>query len=226
MRTVRRSYLLAAIVALPVVLRAQQPRPPQDRVAGVWLGAVNVGAASVRLQLTIRRDSAGALDGIMKVIDQGGVEIPVSVTAPSDSMTFAIPSQGISYAGAFSPAGDSIRGTFFKSRSFLLTFVRANAPVSDRRPQDSVPPFPYRTQEVTIQSVPGVTLAGTLDVPPGKGPFPVVVFVTGSGPQHRDEAIVGHRPFLLIADATEKTVSPQVLGSSRPGSISAFNRSS
>jgi pimeloyl-ACP methyl ester carboxylesterase len=45
-----------------------------------------------------------------------------------------------------------------------------------------------------------VRLAGTVVIPEGPGPFPAVVFVTGSGPQDRDEALMGHRPFLVIAD--------------------------
>jgi hypothetical protein len=86
--------------------------------------------------MTIRHDSTGALVGTMKSLDQGGTEIAASVRAPRDSMAFVIPSQGISYAGVFTPAGDSIRGTLVRGRSFPLTFVRANAPAPDRRPQD------------------------------------------------------------------------------------------
>ena len=47
----------------------------------------------------------------------------------------------------------------------------------------------------------GVRLAGTLTLPPAsKTPCPAVVFITGSGPQDRDEAVMGHRPFLVLAD--------------------------
>ncbi|MEO6872968.1 MAG: alpha/beta fold hydrolase [Chthoniobacterales bacterium] len=47
---------------------------------------------------------------------------------------------------------------------------------------------------------PNVTLAGTLTMPEGKGPFPGVVLLSGSGAQDRDEALMGHRPFLVLAD--------------------------
>jgi uncharacterized protein len=200
MRQVPHFLLPLFALALPFVTGAQQPRTSADRLPGIWTGALNVGPATLRLQLTVRRDSTGALAGTMKSLDQGGAEFVASVTAPSDSLSFVIPSATMSYSGAFTPTGDSIRGTFVQGRSFPLTFVRSNAPAADRRPQDPVPPLPYRTQDVTIQSAPGVSLAGTLDLPPGKGPFPFVVFVTGSGPQDRDEAIMGHRPFLVIAD--------------------------
>jgi pimeloyl-ACP methyl ester carboxylesterase len=45
-----------------------------------------------------------------------------------------------------------------------------------------------------------VTLAATLTVPQGKGPFPAVVLITGSGPQDRDESLLGHKPFLVLSD--------------------------
>jgi fermentation-respiration switch protein FrsA (DUF1100 family) len=79
-----------------------------------------------------------------------------------------------------------------------------------RRPQEPARPFPYTEQEVSI-SVPAaplaarntdhITLAGTLTLPPGDGPFPAVLMITGSGPQDRDETVFDHRPFLLLADA-------------------------
>jgi fermentation-respiration switch protein FrsA (DUF1100 family) len=79
---------------------------------------------------------------------------------------------------------------------------RGAAPVvvAKARPQDPKPPFPYRSRDVTVSSVAGVTLAGTMLIPNGTGPFPAVVFVTGSGPQDRDETLLGHHPFLVIAD--------------------------
>jgi pimeloyl-ACP methyl ester carboxylesterase len=53
---------------------------------------------------------------------------------------------------------------------------------------------------VSIQSVPGVRLAGTLTIPRGRGPFPAVVLISGSGPQDRDETLAGHKPFLVLSD--------------------------
>jgi len=70
------------------------------------------------------------------------------------------------------------------------------------RPQTPVPPFPYEQVEASYDNParPGVHLAGTLTVPKGKGPFPAVVLITGSGKQDRDESFAGHRPFFVLAD--------------------------
>jgi pimeloyl-ACP methyl ester carboxylesterase len=43
-------------------------------------------------------------------------------------------------------------------------------------------------------------LAGTLTYPKTRAPFAAVLLLTGSGPQDRDEAIMGHRPFLVLSD--------------------------
>ena len=69
------------------------------------------------------------------------------------------------------------------------------------RPQTPKPPFPYRSEDVGYENtVQKVHLAGTLTLPEGKGPFPVVLLITGSGQQDRDESLLGHKPFLVLAD--------------------------
>jgi pimeloyl-ACP methyl ester carboxylesterase len=80
-----------------------------------------------------------------------------------------------------------------------------------RRPQDPQPPFPYETREVAIAHPAGHTLAGTLSMPRAAAsvsssaaasvPVPALVLVSGSGPQNRDEELLGHRPFAVLADA-------------------------
>lgn len=71
-----------------------------------------------------------------------------------------------------------------------------------QRPQDPQRPYPYR-EEVLFFDNPrasGVRLAATLTTPRGEGPFAAVVLVSGSGQQDRNEALEGHRPFLVLAD--------------------------
>lgn len=68
------------------------------------------------------------------------------------------------------------------------------------RPQTPKPPFPYKTVELDVDAPDGGKLAGTLAMPDGAGPFPVVVLLSGSGQEDRDETIFGHRPYFVVAD--------------------------
>ncbi len=73
--------------------------------------------------------------------------------------------------------------------------------MSSRKPQEPVRPFPYEEREVAFANPDdGTVLHGTLTVPSGADQHPAAVLVTGSGPQDRDEEILGHRPFLVLAD--------------------------
>ena len=73
-----------------------------------------------------------------------------------------------------------------------------------RRPQEESierSPPQYSEQKVNfLNSVAGNTLAGTLSIPKGKGPFPAVLLIAGSGPATRDVEFAGHRVFLVLAD--------------------------
>lgn len=80
-------------------------------------------------------------------------------------------------------------------------FFKPATDTTQNRPQNPKKPYPYHEEEVTYKSVEyGIKLAGTLTFPESGGPFPAVVLISGSGAQNRDEEIMGHKPFLVLAD--------------------------
>jgi fermentation-respiration switch protein FrsA (DUF1100 family) len=82
-----------------------------------------------------------------------------------------------------------------------LKRIKDQSELELRRPQNPVKPYPYREEDVTYTiKAAGNTLAATLTVPPGKGPFPAVLLIVGSGPHDRDESLMGHKPFLVLSD--------------------------
>jgi pimeloyl-ACP methyl ester carboxylesterase len=60
-------------------------------------------------------------------------------------------------------------------------------------------------EELLIPHPDGHSLAGTLVLPSGTGPFKCVILISGSGPQNRDEELLGHKPFQVISDHLSKT---------------------
>ena len=203
-----RRRVLAAAICLPLIAclaphaaMAQQPSPASvQRFVGDWQGPLRVSGLALRLAFTFTVDSAGGLAGTLTSIDQGGVKLPVAVTVHGDSIRAESAPARASFAGRLA-AADSIDGAWSQGgQSFPLGLKRVAAVTVARRPQEPRPPFPYRQEEVTFASVPGVTMAGTLTIPEGAGPFPAVVLVTGSGPQDRDEELLGHKPFAVLAD--------------------------
>ena len=133
--------------------------------------------------------------------DQGAVGIPCSnLVMKNDSVSLDIPSAGAKYKGQW--ISDSvINGKWIQGISIVLNLKKNNDSVILNRPQTPRPPFPYASEDLEYDNRDKTLHYGaTLTTPLGNGPFPAVVLITGSGAQNRDEELVGHRPFAVIAD--------------------------
>jgi pimeloyl-ACP methyl ester carboxylesterase len=199
------AFVLLAAIPVAAAEAPAQPAQPMvaERVVGDWLGALKVGAASLRLGLHVDRKDDGGLSAVLDSIDQGA-KIPVGeISFENRTLKLSIAAIGASYEGSLNAEGSAIEGSWSQGGQKLpLTFERQKKAFAVNRPQLPKGPFPYESREVTFEGAAGkVQLAGTLLLPAGKGPFPAVALVSGSGPQDRDESLLSHRPFLVIADA-------------------------
>ncbi|ODM55000.1 alpha/beta hydrolase [Elizabethkingia meningoseptica] len=96
---------------------------------------------------------------------------------------------------------------FSKNNKVLGIFKGPDEEVSVAvsRPQTPQPPFSYKTEDVKFKNeTEGNLLAGTISIPSDKKDFPIAVMITGSGAQDRDEEIMGHKPFAVIANYLAK----------------------
>jgi hypothetical protein len=181
----------ATFLLLGAALLAQTP----PSASGNWLGTLNAGGQKLRLALQIENGS-----GAMISLDQGSAKMPIKqldVTARAVKIDIGI----ATYEGTLDTAGRQMTGTFTQGgTSFPLTFQRVDKIEEVKRPQNPVRPFPYVEEEVSFKGGGGVALAGTLTYPKSGAPFAAVLLLTGSGPQDRDEALMGHRPFLVLSD--------------------------
>ncbi|MEZ4422486.1 MAG: alpha/beta hydrolase [Gemmatimonadota bacterium] len=193
----RRLLLAIALLTLPTLLDAQ------DHPAGDWTGTIEAGALRLRLVVHLT-GTDGAWTGTMDSPDQGVDGLPLAeVQADGRGLTFTVPSIQGRYEGSWTDGGRRVQGTWSQGAASLpLTLERATGPVArEPRPQEPVGALPYEVSDVSFAGgAADVTLAGTLTLPPGSGPFPAVVLISGSGPQDRDETLLGHKPFLVLAD--------------------------
>jgi hypothetical protein len=182
---------------------APKPAAPSD-IDGNWQGTLDANAVKLRIVFKIVNTQDG-LTAQMQSPDQSPAWIAASsVTRSGSSLIIALNGIGVVFDGKISADLSSIDGTFTQMGNglpLLIKRVKDQAALEPRRPQNPVKPYPYREEDVTYASTTaGNTLAATLTIPPGKGPFPAVLLIVGSGPHDRDESLMGHKPFLVLAD--------------------------
>ena len=192
-------------MGLPLTLTAGKTEalPAVAGLDGDWASTMTLpGGSRQRLILHVRTGAGGTI-ALMDLPDQLAYAIPVRpIARDGQKVTLAMKASNATFEGVLSADGKTLEGTWSgQAYKGPVTFTsRAVQTAAPRRPQTPKPPFPSRTEEVSVDSAPGVKLAGTLTLPEGKGPFPAVVMITGSGAQDRDETILGHKPFAVIAD--------------------------
>ncbi len=161
---------------------------------GTWNGELNVMGNKVPLVFnfstngcTIDSPSQG-VNGIQAektVKDDGTIKVKVGMI-------------GATFEGKM--ADGEIKGTFIQN-GFPLPLTLKPGKLVVKRPQTPVPPFPYKEESVSFTNA-QYTFNGTLTLPENYSKnTPVVLMVTGSGQQDRDEELFSHKPFAVIADA-------------------------
>lgn len=195
---------------LPLVLNRRSAsaggRKPANAISsleGTWQGAFQNGNMRFRLQLHISHDEEKKLSGTLDSLDQGANGLPMSkLSEQNGAVHFEIAMVSGVYEGTLNAARNAIAGKWSQNQDTVaLEFKRSDEVLELRRPQNPAKPYPYKEEEVSFANKNGTaTLAGTLTIPQGAGPFPAVLLLSGSGPQNRDEFLAGHRPMLVLAD--------------------------
>ena len=161
---------------------------------GTWNGELNVMGNKVPLVFnfstngcTIDSPSQG-VNGIQAektVKDDGTISVKVGMI-------------GATFEGKMTDG--EIKGTYVQN-GFPLPLTLKPGKLAVKRPQTPVPPFPYKEESVSFTNA-QYTFNGTLTLPENYSKnTPVVLMVTGSGQQNRDEELFSHKPFAVIADA-------------------------
>lgn len=196
-----------ASLPLNLVRGAPPNRPVIDGLDGVWRGTMELNGVKLRQVLRIRTIPQGTF-ALYDSPDQLAMGLPVADLARDGQAVSLSTVRGlVKFAGTLSDDGQSLTGTWTvpEQPPVTLTYTRSEAsgpPPPPTRPQTPKEPFPYTAEEVAFDNpaFPEVHLAGTLTLPEGEGPFPAAIMITGSGGQDRDETLLDHKPFAVIAD--------------------------
>lgn len=185
------------------VLTCQAQVQPTTALEGSWSGKLKVGTMSLTVVLHLEQ-ADGYVKASLDSPDQGAKGISAYKEYLSDdSVAVKVESIGSSYRAKLKDG--KLDGTF-SQMGMKIPLVLTKGVTEVKRPQNPKSPYPYETEEVTFKNeADGATLAGTITWPVGydkqaKQKPIVVLFVSGSGQQNRDEELMNHKPFLVIAD--------------------------
>lgn len=203
-RVIKILQIAVTFIMFSGIINFAQIKSPEDTLlAGNWIGSLNLGAQQLRLVIKIKLNDAGYFKALLDSPDQGAKDIPLdTVIYSANKMKAESKMIGGVLEGDVNLDSLTIKGEWRQGGMKLpIVLKKTMESMEAKRPQEPKKPYPYKEEEVTVENkIDNLKLAGTLTLPSGSGPFPAVVLITGSGPQDRDETLMGHRPFLVISD--------------------------
>jgi pimeloyl-ACP methyl ester carboxylesterase len=204
-----RFFILQAILACLWLagtdLHAADDVPPTNApsIVGLWQGVLKVGGVELRLLLRFSKDGENGLKASLDSPDQGAKGIAADTASfEKDAIKVEIERIRGVFEGTLAKDGANIKGTWKQAgAAYPLDLTRIDKEPELSRPQEPKKPYPYFEEEVTYEnSGAKIKFAGTLTLPKSEQPVPAVLLITGSGAQDRDESLLGHKPFLVLAD--------------------------
>src|SRR5579864_4008003 len=173
-------------------------------IVGLWQAMLAIPRGSLRIVVKFDRDHNEKISGLLDSPDQGLQGLPLeNISFQDGTLIFDFLAGKAQFKGELSSNPDKIVGRWTQAGKVVeLRFERiSQAPEMVQKPQTPRPPFPYKTEDVTyVNRDAGLTLAGTMTIPPGAGPFPAAVLLTIAGPEDRDQSEGNHKHFLVLAD--------------------------
>lgn len=194
---IRSLFFLIMLCSCLINMNAQTA----NNFTGSWAGKLDIGPG-LRLVFHIRENN-GHLVSSADSPDQSAFGLKCDTTwAAAGSITIEMHALNALYRARLLN-DTTLEGTFTQGMDLPLRLVRTTAPPEKpKRPQEPMPPFPYKSEDVIYKDTKGLRQYGaTITIPEGKGPFPAALLITGSGAQNRDEELLGHKTFAVLADA-------------------------
>ncbi len=177
-----------------------------QEITGDWYGQIDIQGTKLKISFHIKQDN-GVYTTTMDSPDQKAFGIPTDKTdVINNTITVVLKSAMINYKGTLK--GDKIKGSFTQNgMAFPLDLSHKKVKSKKKvRPQTPKKPYSYKNEEVSFvnKQANNIKLAGTLTLPNNVEKPAVAILISGSGPQNRDSEVLGHKPFLVIADYLTK----------------------
>ncbi len=191
------------LLSLSVLLLGQQAFSQDKRFIGTWQGTLDLGV-QLRIVFHVSYDG-NTYQSTIDSPDQSVFGVKCEETTISGTqMTIEMKSLVASFNGTLYD-DSTIKGNFKQQVEIPLELRKTdklkelNKDIS--RPQTPKPPFPYKSENVYYNNTDqSIRYGATITIPEGKGPFPAMILITGSGAQDRDETIFNHKLFAVVAD--------------------------
>ncbi len=213
--------ILSLLVTVSLPLIAQH-----KNISGIWEGKLNAGV-TLRIVFHLQKDTSGAYSGTMDSPDQGANGLPLGrISLIHDSVIIEVPiAKG--YFRSLRVSDSVLNGVWLQGPAkFPLELKHVLAASVANRPQTPKPPFSYKVEDLVYSNADkSMQYGASFTYPAAGGPFPTAILITGSGQQDRDETLLEHKPFAIIADYLTKNgyavlrVDDRGIGKSSAGNL-------
>ena len=187
-------YLLFAIALVTAQTVSAQN---YEDVAGEWSGAIEITGQNLTTDFVFSYDD-GELDGTIDIPQQMAFNLPVEfVKVEGDSLIFQFQTGTgpALFRGEWNRGNMTISGMFEQmNMSYPFSIEKKDESLLDENGS-------ARGKDIAIQTRAGQA-SGTLLL--AEEPAPLIILLTGSGAQDRDETVAGFRIFAQLADSLHK----------------------
>lgn len=195
-------YLIISVLFL--LIGTSTNLQAQNDWGGTWEGNLNVGTQELRIVFHIKKGENNTWTALMDSPDQMAYDLKMDDVSIKNEkeISMSLTAAKAQFVGEMSEDKQRIKGNWIQGMSLPLELKRSlSKEMGFARPQEPKAPFPYTIEKVKYENKKAkINLAGTLTIPTGEGKHPVVILISGSGPQDRDESILKHKPFWVLAD--------------------------
>ena len=206
-RQVKKHPKMKTLIAAVIVFIVSTTSIFSQDITGDWSGKTKRGDKLITFVFKIElENSKYATTMSVPTFRVSGVK-PSTTTFTKGKLIIDGSNVGMRYVGIFNNETQQFEGTYKEGGIELkLNLKKGAVKIEDlRRPQEPVKPYPYYEEEVVFKNTEAqISLAGTLTLPNKNEKSPVVILISGSGPQDRDESFMGHKPFLVLSDYLTK----------------------